>query len=167
MSEVPDRVRRAFSDHGDFEQVAPDRFVTTSTPFDATVDVADEGGPVAFEVTVRVPMLSAVADGVAPVVEDGWFETLELRLEDVDGALRGDRDAVPTVRRAGDEAIVEYSFTDINERRGVQDARAVVDYVQGTFVQGIIPGYEYEEPAASLLSEARTTGDTGGDSLGG
>ncbi|MFB6305150.1 MAG: DUF5813 family protein, partial [Haloferacaceae archaeon] len=27
--------------------------------------------------------------------------------------------------------------------------------VEGTYVQGIIPGYEYTEPVASVLSEAR------------
>ena len=102
MTEVPDRVRRAFADQGDFDRVAPDRFVLASTPFDATVTVADDEGRVAFEVIVRVPMLSAVAADVAPVVEDGWYETFELRLEDVGGALRGDHDdADLTVERDG------------------------------------------------------------------
>lgn len=149
-------MRRAFADQGDFDRVAPDRFVLASTPFDATVTVADDEGRVAFEVIVRVPMLSAVAADVAPVVEDGWYETFELRLEDVGGALRGDHDdADLTVERDGDEAVVAYRFVDLNARRGVADARAVVDYVQGTYVQGIIPGYEYDEPVTSLISNAR------------
>jgi hypothetical protein len=146
MTEVPDRVGRAFRDHESFERVGEGSYELQSTAAE---------GRIAFDVTVRVPMLSAVVDGdVAEVVEDGWFETFELRVRDADGAVRGDHDLDPTVRRRPAQAIVEYSFEDLNERRGVDDAAALVNYVEGTYVQGIIPGYDYLSPVTEIVSRA-------------
>ena len=74
--ELPDRVRRAFADHGSFERDG-DEWTSTTTAFDGRVraEPADEGR-IRFAVTVRVPTLSAVtADEVADVVEDGWADT--------------------------------------------------------------------------------------------
>jgi hypothetical protein len=51
-------------------------------------------------------------------------------------------------------------ITDLDERRGVDDAAAFINYVEGTYVQGIIPGYDYREPVARLLDRARQ--DAGG-----
>ena len=39
--------------------------------------------------------------------------------------------------------------------RAVEDAAALVEYVEGTYVQGVIPGYEYGDPVAGLLDRAR------------
>jgi hypothetical protein len=159
MTEVHGRVRRAFADHESFERVDGDGYESTTTPFEGRVEVepADEGRH-RFAVTVRVPTLSAVVDGdVADVVEDGWYETFELRLEDVDGVLRRERGVVPEVERDGETVVVEAAFEDIDERRAVDDAGALVDYVEGTYVQGIIPGYDYTDPVASILSRAEET----------
>ncbi|WP_416840495.1 DUF5813 family protein [Haloferax sp. DFSO52] len=161
--ELPGRVHRAFGDHGSFEQVDDRTYESVTTPFEGVVCVATQDtGHVEFDVAVRVPMLSAVvADDVAEIVEDGWYETFELRLEDINGVIAGDHELDPTVRRVADEAVVETTFTDINERRGVDDAGAIIDYVEGTFVEGIIPGYEYTEPVTSILSRARDVAGTG------
>ncbi|KTG30291.1 DUF5813 family protein [Haloferax profundi] len=161
--ELPSRVHRAFGDHGSFEQVDDRTFESVTTPFEGTVSVAArESGHVEFDVAVRVPMLSAVvADEVAEIVEDGWFETFELRIEDINGVIAGGHELDPAVRRVADEAVVQTTFADINERRGVDDAGAVIDYVEGTFVEGIIPGYEYTEPVTSILSRARDAAGTG------
>jgi hypothetical protein len=157
MSEVPGRVRRAFADHGGFEKVTTGEYASTSTAFDATVAVGEEeAGHVPFTVEMQVPSLSAVVDGdVAGVVEDGWYETFELRVRDASGVTRGDHDLEPAVRQAGDSVVVTAEYTDINERRGVDDAAAFVTFVEGTFVEGVIPGYDYTEPVSSLLSSAR------------
>ena len=154
---VPDRVGRAFRDHGSFERADEATFEATTTPFDGRVAVAPAGeGRTRYEVTVRVPTLGATtADAVADVVEEGWFETFERRIESISGVTRGDHDLSPTVEERGREAVVEASFEEIDERRGADDAAAVVDYVEGTFVQGIVPGYEYVEPASGLISRAR------------
>lgn len=156
MTELPGRVRRAFIHHSRFEQVGDARFESTTTTFDGVVEAGHEDGRIQFTIEVGVPLLNTVTeDEVADVVEDGWFETFELRVADIGGVFRTDRDLEPRVSRDSETVVVEASFEDINERRGVDDSAAVIDYVEGTFVQGIIPGYEYTEPVAGLIDRAR------------
>jgi len=156
MSSLPDRVRRAFADHRAFEQAAESTFESTTTAFDGTVTATSVDGRIRFDIEVRVPLLDAVTEeDVAAVVEDGWYETFELRVTDIGGVFRTDRDLEPTVSRGAGEALTSVSFEDSNERRGVDDAAAVIDYVEGTYVQGIIPGYEYIDPVDGLLNRAR------------
>jgi len=156
MSELPGRVRRAFADHSAFEQVDDARFESTATTFDGTVEADHVDGRIQFEIEVRVPLLNAVTeDEVAAVVEDGWYETFELRVGDIGGVFRTERDLEPRVTRDFETIVVEAEFEDINERRGVDDAGAVINYIEGTFVQGIIPGYEYTEPVSSIINRAR------------
>ena len=157
MSELPGRVRRTFASHSSFEPRDEGTFEAVTTPFEGTVE-ADAGDDGRIEVSIRVtvPLLNAVTeDEVAPVVEDGWCETFELRVRDIGGIFRTERDLEPTVTREPDSVVVETGFTDINENRVVDDAGAVIDFVEGTFVQGIIPGYEYPEPVTSIISQAR------------
>jgi hypothetical protein len=168
MTELPDRAARAFRDHDAFtpeEATDGERYAAVSTPFEAVVDPTPaEGGRIAFDIIVRLPMLNEVTeDEVAPVVEDGWYETLDRRLQGIGGGvLVGDHDLTPAVEEttfAGDRvAEVRASFEDIDPRRGVNDAAAVVDFVEGTFVQGVIPGYDYTEPVTDILSAARRAG---------
>jgi len=156
----PDRVRRAFRDYGSFERAAAGVYESTTTPFDARVAVEADGADLRFEVAVEVPMLSETVEGdVAGVVEDGWYETFERRIAEVGGITRGEQHLDPTVRREDGRAVVEASFAEVNERRGVDDAGAFVDFVEGTYVQGVIPGYDYVEPTAALLSKARGRGE--------
>lgn len=165
MSDLPGRVRRAFRDHDAFEANDDEAtFRVTATVFEGVV-AADsvEDGRTRFDVTVRVPMLDEVTeDAVAPVVEEGWYETFERRVVDVGGVFERERDVDPAVRettRGGTRvAEVRATLEDIDPRRGVNDAAAVVDFVEGTFVQGIIPGYDYTEPVTSILSKARRAG---------
>jgi len=159
MSELPGRVHRAFADHTGFEQVDDTRFESTTTTFDGTVTAADVDGRIRFRIEVSVPLLDSVTeDEVATVVEDGWYETFELRVGDIGGIFRTDRDLDPIVSRNAKTATVETAFEDVNERRGVDDAAAVIDFVEGTFVQGIIPGYEYTEPVSGIIDRAREAG---------
>ncbi|WP_251342612.1 DUF5813 family protein [Haloplanus halophilus] len=156
MTEGTGRATRAFRDHDAFEAAEDGRFEATTTPFDAVVRAAESEGRIDYEVEVRAPSLSAAVEGdVAAVVEEGWLETFELRVADADGVVRGDHDFEPTVRLTDAEVIVEVSFTDIDERRGVDDAAAVVNYVEGTYVQGIVPGYDYTGAVARLIDRAR------------
>jgi hypothetical protein len=165
--DLPDRVRRAFADHGSFEPAGDGVWTATTTPFEAEVlaEPADPAGDgrVRFSVTVRVPTLSATAaDEVADVVEEGWIETFELRVVDVGGVTRGDHEFDPTVSVGDDEIVIDFELTEINERRGVDDSGALIDFVEGTYVQGVIPGYEYTEPLDGLLSAARQQGNSDG-----
>ncbi len=169
---IPGRVRRAFGDHGSFEPVDTDGpsgdeggddtsvWTSETTAFDGEVAVFAAGdGRLRFAVTVRVPSLSAVTEGdVADVVETGWFETFERRVVDVGGVTRGDHEFDPDVDRGTDDVVIRFELTDINERRGVDDAGALIDFVEGTYVQGVIPGYEYTDPVSGLISSARRQG---------
>ncbi|NIU71041.1 MAG: hypothetical protein GWN73_39015 [Actinobacteria bacterium] len=111
-----------------------------------------------YALEMALPTLdSVVADEtVAPVVEDGWFETFERRLEDVGGALRADpgEPAVERDDRAG-TVTVEATFEAARPDHGAEDAAALVGYVEGTYLEGVIPGYTYREPVAGLLERAR------------
>lgn len=166
MSELPDRARRALRDHDSFEERDESTYEWTATAFDGRVDVGEDDGEITFDVTVRVPMLADVtADSVAPVVEDGWYETFELRVKDVGSVTKKEHEFDVDVTREGTSAVVRTSFSDINERRGVEDAGAIVDYVEGTYVQGIIPGYEYTDPVASLINRATDAANSEGTPL--
>ncbi|UPV74934.1 DUF5813 family protein [Halorussus limi] len=163
-----ERVQRAFREHPDFEEADDGRFETPEKPFPGVVSVTDaeddgEGTSDAYSVEVRTPMLDAVVEGeeVAEVVEDGWFETLELRLEDAHTVTNADA-APPDVEREGDEVVVTVEFASSDPEQAVEDALAVVEYVEGTWVQGIIPGYDYREPAAGLRERARQNYDEDG-----
>ncbi|MFB6222019.1 MAG: DUF5813 family protein [Halolamina sp.] len=168
MTELPDRAARAFRDHDAFapeDATDGERYAAVSTPFDAVVDATPaDGGRIAFDIVVRLPMLDEVTeDEVAPVVEEGWYETLDRRMQGIGGGvLAGDHDLTPAVTEttfAGDRvAEVRARFEDIDPRRGVNDAAAVVDFIEGTFVQGVIPGYDYTEPVTGILSEAMQAG---------
>lgn len=156
MSELPSRLTRAFDDHTAFEQDADGQFVSTTTTFEGTVDVTETAAPFVFTVESRVPLLGAVTEeDVADVVEDGWYETFELRARDIGGVFRTDRELSPTVTRNAETATVEVTLEDSNPRRGVDDAAAVIDYIEGTFVQGVIPGYTYTDPVDGILQRAR------------
>ncbi|QLG61460.1 DUF5813 family protein [Halorarum salinum] len=170
MSELPGRVRRALRDHDAFADDAGDGpaggdgYPVTSTPFDAAVSAAErDGGRISFDVTVRAPTIDGVADDhVADVVVDGWYGTFERRIAAIGDVTAAGHDLDPTVARADGEVVVEASFADLDERRGVNDAAAVVDFVEGTYVQGVIPGYDYGEPVTGLIDRARAAGGSEG-----
>jgi len=159
MTETSGRIARAFRDHDVFERVDDGRFEAATTTFDGTVAATESEGRIDYTVSIRVPSLSAAVDGdVAAVVEEGWLETFELRVADADGVVRGDHDFDPTVDLTAGEVVVEFAYTDINERRGVEDAAAIINYVEGTYAQGIIPGYDYVDPVDGLVDRARQAG---------
>ncbi|WP_208023525.1 DUF5813 family protein [Halorussus pelagicus] len=162
-----ERVERAFRQHPDFERIDDSRFETPEKPFPGVVAASEAAGDgdatSKYRIEVRTPMLDAVVEGeeVAEVVEDGWFETLELRLGDAHTVANADA-APPEIEREGEEVVVTVEFASSDPEQAVEDALAVVEYVEGTWVQGIIPGYDYREPAASLRQNARQNDDEDG-----
>ena len=155
-----EEAERALGRHGAFEREG-ETFVTSTTAADARVRAEDTGSGARYRVTVRVPTIDAVVAGetVAPVVQEGWFETFERRLEDVGGATRVDPET-PTAELddAVGEVVVETAVEADRPASAADDVKAIVDYVEGTFVEGLIPGYTYREPASSLLDRARSSG---------
>ena len=157
MADRLEEAERALAGHGGFER-RDGAFAATSTPFEATISLEAAAGAVRYELEMALPTLdSVVADEtVAAVVRDGWFETLERRLEDAGGALRADPEA-PTVERdqRGGTVRVTAAFAAGRPDHGAEDAAALVGYVEGTYLEGVIPGYTYREPVAGLLERAR------------
>jgi hypothetical protein len=148
----------ALDDHEAFERTGAGHEMTT-TPLEGVVrtegDDADGTG-VTYRVTVTAPTLDAAVEGetVADVVEEGWFETLELRLEDPHQVGRGLESIDPDVEHEGESVRVEMTFTSDRPGRAAENAKALIEYVEGTWLQGLIPGYDYREPARSLLDRA-------------
>jgi len=162
-------VDRAFAEHDAFERAEEEsgvegtEQVVTTTPFDAGATARSREDGWWFRVVAVVPTLDAAVAGetVGPAVSDGWYETLSLRLEDAYDVLRADGETdPPALTRDTDdgEIAVEFVFEAADPRRGVDDAAALVDFVEGTYVQGVIPGYEYGDPVRSLVRRARRAG---------
>jgi hypothetical protein len=151
----------AFAAHDAYER-DDEGFSLTTTPFDGRVEIEDSR----YRVRVAVPTLDgATEETVDNVVEDGWFETLTLRLADAPGATRADIDVPePTVERAEGTVVVEFAFVHGDPTRAAEAAKALIEYVEGTYVEGVVPGYSYQPPVADLLSRAREHGDGEGES---
>lgn len=119
--------------------------------FTATVD------PGSGRLRVELPDIDAavVGETVGEAVREGWFQTLRRRLGDAPDAARGDHDP-PTVEREGETVVVTFDLVD----PAADDAVALVGFVEGTWFQGIVPGYEYREDVAAMRARARRAGDS-------
>jgi hypothetical protein len=164
MTDLPESVERAFDYHDAFERDG-DAYLVTTTAFEGRVTAVD--GPEyfsAYTVTVRVPTLNgATADDVGDAVENGWFDTLERRLEDAPKATRADVDLETfDVERDGEDVYITYGFEWGNADKAADIAKTFVEYVEGTYVEGVIPGYEYVEPVSNLVEAASQEGGGGG-----
>jgi len=157
---TPEAVAAAFRDHDAFTE-RDGAFRTETTVCEATATAAPTDGDRAgaFTVTVTAPTIDvAAAEAVGTAVADGWYETFALRLEDAfDVAKTSDHDD-PRVERAGGVVTATFEYRSWRAGDGVADAKALVDYVEGTYLQGVVPGYDYEEPVASLVSQATERG---------
>jgi hypothetical protein len=163
MSDIPADIAAAFDSRDEFI-AGGDRYSIDTTRFDGYVTARE--GPewkTEYEVTVRAPTLdAATADDVGDAVRSGWFETLERRLED---APKATRVAVElddfSLERGDQEVIATYQFSLGGEREAADVAKAFVEYVEGTYVEGIVPGYEYVGVVAELLQSASSGASEG------
>lgn len=160
-SEIPDAVERALASHDAFDR-EKDGYTLETTVFDTdiTVDEAEGKRDGEFTVTVFLPTLeAAVADETVPsVVEDGWFETLERRLADTFSVAQTGTHEPIRLERDAEEVRVILEYLAWDGAAGVDDAKTLIEYVEGTFAQGMIPGYEYHGPAGALLNRATQQG---------
>lgn len=163
MTDVPDDVADVFGGRETFV-ASGEGYVVETTSFDGRLTASEgEKWRTDYEVTVRVPSLqAATADEVGDAVRDGWFETFERRLEDAPKATRVVVDLDDyTVERDDEEVLVTYRFSLGGEREAADVAKAFVEYVEGTYVEGIIPGYDYVGVVADLMDSASTGGSEG------
>jgi hypothetical protein len=159
--DLPSDIAASFDRAETFEPTEGGYAVTT-TVFDASVTAESTERPT-YSVRVRVPTLQAATDEeVGQTVADSWLETFERRLEDAPKSTRArvDLDAF-SVERVDDTVHVEYAFTWSNPDRAADIAKTFVEYVEGTYVEGVIPGYDYVSPVADLLSNATHDGKGG------
>jgi hypothetical protein len=160
-ADLPATVAEAMAAHEAFED-GEDGYRVTTTVFDGTVTATEaDGVGYEFTVTVRAPMLGAAVEDevVGPAIEEGWFDTYERRLEDAPKATRAQVELDSyDLSEQGREAIATFTFTYGDAERGVEIAKTIVEYVEGTYVEGVVPGYEYGSPVADLLQRATTTG---------
>lgn len=158
----PAEAERALAAHDAIAEHA-DEYAVTTTVFESTVSASagEDDGQTRWTVTVTVPSLeAATSDHVGQAVADGWFETFERRLADAPVAMRADLTLDELdVERRGLEVRVTFQFTWPNADRALDIAKTLVEYVEGTYVEGIVPGYSYESPVADLISQAETGGD--------
>ena len=161
MTELPERAERAFERHDAFDPVDGRWYAISTVRFDArvTAEETDEW-PLEYLLEVRAPMLStAVEDSVGPAVENGWFDTYSLRLEDAPMAVREDVELTDdrVFEEAGD-AVAVFQFEHGNADHAPRIAKAMAEFAEGTYMEGIVPGYEYGPPVSEMLSRARHSG---------
>ncbi len=183
-ADLPDDATAALDAHDAFTRVASSEdaagganraaaaldgpaYAVASTGFDAAVTASErEGYADGYAVAVAVPSLDATTvDHVAPAVATGWFETMERRLAEAPKSTRAAVD-LETFRLAdadesGDELVVRYAYAFGDAARAVAIAKTFVEYVEGTYVESTVPGYEYEGVVGDLLASATSTGATG------
>jgi hypothetical protein len=146
-----------FAAHGRFERRDGEagepegaRFAPTTNDWDASVLVRDGG----VDVAVVVPTLDAATTGeVADVVADGWYETFERRVQGADSATLADDVDVTSVSREGGDVTVELAV-DPRAGKAADDALALVNFVEGTWFQGVVPGYDYVEEVQAMREQA-------------
>lgn len=158
--EVPDRVAAALRRHEAVDHL-DGQYRINSTAFDAIVTAGDAADGHQYTIKATVPSLSAAtSDPVGDAVASGWFETFERRLADAPKATRAQLEIDHlAVERRGIDVVVTFEFTWDGPDRAVDITKTLVEYVEGTYVEGTIPGYRYQPPVSDLLGRA----DTGGD----
>lgn len=165
---VPDDVATALSAHDAFDP-ADDGYALSTTVFDVTVTATETADDRAgeFTVLVSVPTLSAAVVGdVADVVETDWVETLERRIADAFTVAHTESEEGPVVERGAETLTVTFTYQARDAAAGVEDAKALAEFVEGTYAQGLIPGYEYRGPAKALRANARERGGTAAEEGG-
>lgn len=164
-ADIPEAVVSAFQAHEAYES-SGEGFALTTVAFDADVTAQTRDDQVGYTVTVRAPTLAAAtAEEVGDAVLDGWFDTLTRRLEAVPKATRADVELAEfSTERRDSEVHITYVFLWGNPAQAASIAKTFAEYVEGTYVEGIVPGYEYEPPVSDLLAGA-SHADEGGTPL--
>ncbi|UPM41685.1 DUF5813 family protein [Halocatena salina] len=159
-------VRRAFERHETYTD-ADEGFVVETTVFDSRV-VAEASEETVYTLTIRTPTLAgAVEEDVGDNLLAGWFETFERRVEDAPKAVRAEIDLTVDMHSEDGEAIVTLQFPFDRPDRAPAVVKAMAEYVEGTYVEGVVPGFTYRPPVSELLADATHSEETEHDRGGG
>lgn len=144
----------AFEAHEAFEETDQGVFDVTEADFEATVHVDSDERRIVSD----VPTLDAVVEGdaVGESLEAGWFDTLERRLEHPGGVTRGPEPELASIEEVGDTVTVW--MRQSGGLAPAKDALAVVNFVEGTWFEGIVPGFDYREDVAAMRNRATEEG---------
>jgi len=144
-------------------EARPDGTATvTATPLETAIRRTPTDDPT-WTVEMRVPTIETVTvDSVGAAVQSDWFETFRRRAREAASATRRSVDPEVSIDRTDGVIVVTYAFEERVTDRALEVARDIALFVEGTYVQGAIPGYEYEPPLSELLSEAKSQGDPTG-----
>lgn len=159
-SDSPSPVVTAMEAHDAFER-SGDGFELTTSELETSVHASTLSAErYAVRVSVAAPSLDAsVADqSVGTAVQSSWLETFERRLEDAFHVTRTSDHDPPQVSHEGATVWVELTFETTDPDQGVDDAKALGEFVEGTYLEGLIPGYTYRGPAKQLLERAHQRG---------
>lgn len=159
---LPPGAAAAFDAHDAFAP-AENGYNVESARFEAVVSGTTREGTPRYELVVRIPSLdAATAEHVAASVQSGWFETMERRLAEAPKSTRASVEltqfSLADVDAAGDQLAVTYGFEAGDPSRAARIAKTFAEYVEGTYVESVVPGYEYDGAVADLLSAAASTG---------
>jgi len=161
---MPSEAVDAFESHDAYEEGEAGYTVET-TAFEGAVTAAeaDAEWALTYTVTIDVPTLSAAVDGdVGPALAEGWLDTFERRLADAPKATRASVDIEAfTVTAEAETVTIEYRFTLGNPDQAADVAKTFVEYAEGTYVEGVVPGYDYLPPVSRLLEDAQSGGAEG------
>lgn len=155
--DTPADLAAALDTHGSLTREGGNWKVTT-TVFDTTVTATHEG----CAVMVRVPTLqAATADEVGDAVATDWLRTFRRRLEDAPSATRRTVELDDRTVEVTDETVrVSFEFACPDPGGAAEIATTLAEFVEGTYVGGVVPGYAYDPPVADLLAAA-SQGDNG------
>lgn len=152
--------RAAFTRHGGFA-VGPSGIRVETSPFRATVEIESGSATVSYTVSIEMPTLAAVVEGesVGDVVHEGWAETLARRIREAHHAASEIENASYDISWDREEVTAHITIRRPSAAHPPTDAIvSLVQYVEGTYLQGVIPGYDYGPPVDEMLSAARQRG---------
>lgn len=154
--------QNAVRSHDAFESQTDGYQVTTSA-FDSTVITTQQDESFQFTVAISVPHIRvATVEEVGPTVATDWFETFERRLEEAPNATRKTVELDEfDVTETSSSAEIVYRFSRVSPTSGLDIAKTLTEFVEGTYVEGVIPGYEYTGAVADLLGAASQGGESG------
>lgn len=159
---VPEAVGEVLAAHDAFERGA-DGYRLTTTEIDVTVTASELDDQFAIQLVAQVPTLDRAVAGetVGDAVADHWFETLERRAADAFTVARTEEREEPRVERTDGVVRVDMRVVSADPARAIDDAKALGEFVEGTYLEGLIPGYTYRGVAATLRERAHQRGQEG------
>jgi len=155
---MSDGLTSAFREQPAFREKRDGVFSLDGLDFDGQVTVDGD----AAHLHLELPTIdtAVVGETVASVVAEGWFETFERRVEDVSTAIKG---PVGEPRVESEDGTVHVRIDIEGESIGgsnlAETTRHAANYVEGTWVEGIIPGYDYVSRVQAIRERAMSTGE--------